>query len=45
MKIHFHLKTKKHGRNINPDFIRKNGMIGDYAWGVKMKRALLDVEV
>ena len=25
--------------------IRKNGMIGDYAWGVKMKRALLDVEV
>ena len=25
--------------------IRKNGLIGDYAWGVKMKRALLDVEV
>ena len=25
--------------------IRKNGMIGDYVWGVKMKRALLDVEV
>ena len=25
--------------------IRKNGAIGDYAWGVKMKRALLDVEV
>ena len=25
--------------------IRKNGLIGDYAWGAKMKRALLDVEV
>jgi O-6-methylguanine DNA methyltransferase len=25
--------------------IRKNGLIGDYVWGVKMKRALLDVEV
>ncbi len=25
--------------------IKKNGLIGGYAWGVKMKRALLDVEV
>ena len=25
--------------------IRKNGLIGGYAWGIKMKRALLDVEV
>ena len=25
--------------------IRKNGLIGGYAWGMKMKRALLDVEV
>ena len=25
--------------------IRKNGLIGGYAWGIKMKKALLDVEV
>ena len=25
--------------------IRKNGLIGGYAWGMKMKKALLDVEV
>jgi O-6-methylguanine DNA methyltransferase len=25
--------------------IRKNGLVGGYAWGMKMKRALLDVEV
>lgn len=25
--------------------IRKNGLIGGYAWGANMKRALLDVEV
>ena len=25
--------------------IRKNGFIGGYVWGVKMKKALLDVEV